>query len=80
MLDLKLIEQKNLVVIYLDYMQFNVLYHPNNFFFHLHIFQMGFPVIHVEIANDQIPVQVKVSQKRFLIFEDKTMTEDKTYR
>ena len=41
---------------------------------------MGFPVIHVEIVNDQIPVQVKVSQKRFLMFEDKTMMEDKTYR
>ena len=41
---------------------------------------MGFPVINVEIIHDKTPVQIKVSQKRFLLFEDSTIKENKTYR
>ena len=41
---------------------------------------MGFPVINVEILHNKVPVDIKVSQKRFLLFDDKTIKEDKNYR
>ena len=41
---------------------------------------MGFPVINVEILNDKIPVQINVTQKRFLLFDDNTIKEDETNR
>ena len=44
------------------------------------IFQAGFPVINVEIVNDKVPVEIKVSQERFLSFEDRTIKKDKSYR
>jgi hypothetical protein len=41
---------------------------------------MGFPVVSVDIVNDSNPIQVKVTQKRFLLNEDKTAQDNVTYR
>ncbi len=41
---------------------------------------MGFPVVNVDIVNDSNPIQVKVSQNRFLLNEDEAVQDNVTYR
>jgi hypothetical protein len=41
---------------------------------------MGFPVINVDILYDKTPLQVNISQKRFLLFEDKSIKENRNYK
>jgi hypothetical protein len=41
---------------------------------------MGFPVITVNVSVDKTPPVAVISQKRFLLFDDQTLSDKKTYR
>ena len=43
-------------------------------------FQMGFPVITVDVRQDKGLVEATICQKRFLLFEDPSLSDKKTYR
>ena len=41
---------------------------------------MGFPVVSVDVKLDKDLLVATISQKRFLLFEDPSLSETKTYR